>query len=98
MKEIKTIKAYTLDQIREYLIINDVEVNSREDIIALYLKMRGEKYFYKADVNESLDVVKETFKDLAEAFEKDKDILEKDLIFFGSKKALEKMENNKIKR
>ena len=57
-----------------------------------------EGYIYKAEVNEVLNVVKETFEEFGKAFEKDKDILEKDLIFLGHKKVLDKLNSNKVKR
>ena len=98
MEDKRTIKAHALEQLREYLIINDVEVNDKEDIIEIYLTMRKKGYFLKADMNHWLDDVRSTFKEFADAYSKDKDILEKDLIFFGARKVLEKINANKIKR
>ena len=98
MKDLITVKNYALDQLREYLIINDVEISNKEELIVLFSKMYKEGYFYKAEINEVLDVVKETFEEFGKAFEKDKDILEKDLIFLGHKKVLDKLNSNKVKR
>lgn len=95
MGENKTVKAYTLDQLREYLIINDVEIKSKEDFVEIYLKMNSEGYFYKAHLSESMDEVRDAFSILADAYTKDKDIVEKDLIMFGSKRVLEKINSNR---
>lgn len=92
------VKAYALDAIREYLIINDVEINGKQDFVALYLKMRKEGYFYKADLNDALDIVRDVLGRLADAYEKDKNIIESDLIFRGSGCVLEKLEAPKTKR
>lgn len=92
------IKALALDELREYLIINDVEIESKENIKQAYLDMRSAGYFYKAELSGGLETVRKTFSELADAYEKDKSIIESDLIFFGSRKVLEKMNSNKIKR
>lgn len=93
--DIKKIKSDALEQLREYLVINDIEIDSKEDFIVVYLKMRNEGYFYQAERNDALEEVKETITELAKAFEKDKDILEKDLILFGPRRVIEKLEGNK---
>ena len=98
MGETKSIKAYAYDQLREYLIVNDVEVTKKEDLIEIYFKMRKEGYFYKADVQGELEEVRMAFTELGKAYDKDRDILEKDLIFMGSKRVLEKMDSVKSKR
>lgn len=92
------IKAIIIEEIREYLIINDIEIFSSDDLKEVYLNMRNAGYFYKAMVNDKLDAVRQIFSQLAEAYERDKSIIESDLIFFGSRKVLEKMNNNKIKK
>ena len=92
------IRALALDELREYLIINDIEVESKEDIKKAYLDMRNAGYFYKAELNDGLDIVRKTLSALADAYEKDQSIVESDLIFFGSRRVLEKMNSNKIKR
>lgn len=92
------VRAYALDTLREYLIINDIEINNKQDFVAVYLKMRKEGYFYKADLNEALDIVRDVFSKLAEAYQKDKNIVESDLIFRGSGCVLEKLDAPKIKR
>ena len=92
------IKALALDELREYLIINDIVIEDKEDIKKAYLDMRNAGYFHKAIVSDGLEIVRKTFSSLADAYEKDQSIVESDLIFFGSRKVLEKMNNNKIKR
>lgn len=92
------IRALALDELREYLIINDVEIESKEDIKKAYLDMRNAGYFHKAIMSNGLDVVRKTLSALADAYEKDQSIVESDLIFFGSRKVLEKMKSNKTKR
>ncbi len=98
MEKIANFKAYALDQMREYLVINDIEVESKEDFTKIYFDMLKGGYFYKADVANELDEVRNVIRDFAKAYEKDKDILEKDLIFMGSKRVLEKMSANRAKR
>ena len=98
MLENKSVKAYALDQLREYLIINDVEVTNKDDFVKIYLDMKNGGYFYKADVKGALAEVRQAFSELADAYEKDADVLEKDLIFGGAKRALEKISSNKAKR
>ena len=98
MKDLKNVKVYALEQLREYLVINNVEVNERDDLIAVYLKMHKEGYFYKAEINDCINQVKATFSEFANAYEKDKDIMETDLIFMGARRVLEKMESNKNRR
>lgn len=91
------LKSIIIEEIREYLIINDIEISAVEDFKETYLKMRSVGYFHKAISSDRLDAVRQVFSDLAEAYEKDKSIIESDLIFFGARKVLEKM-NNKVKR
>ena len=98
MNEIENFKAYALDQLREYLVINDIEIESKDDFVKIYLDMLKGGYFYKADINDKLNEVKSAFNDLAKAYEKDRDILERDLIFFGSRRVLEKLHQNNTKR
>lgn len=98
MEKITNFKAYALDQMREYLIVNDIEVESKEDFTKIYFDMLKTGYFYKADVANELDEVRNIIRDFAKAYEKDRDILEKDLIFMGSRRVLEKMNVNKPKR
>jgi len=59
--------------------------------------MFNEGYFYEADEQRKLDGVKRTITDLLNAYLKDKNIIEDDLIFFGAKKVLGKIDNNKRK-
>ena len=92
------IKAFALDELREYLIINDVEILKKDDIKEAYLTMKSMGYFSKAINAGAIDVVRDAFSELAELYEKDKDVVEKDLIFFGSRKVMEKIAGNKIKR
>ena len=80
------------------MIVNDVEVESKEDFTKIYFDMLKAGYFYKSDVANELDEVRNIIRDFAKAYEKDKDILEKDLIFMGSRRVLEKMNVNKLKR
>jgi hypothetical protein len=98
MEKITNFKAYALDQMREYLIVNDIEVESKEDFTKIYFDMLKSGYFYKADVANELDEVRNIIRDFAKAYEKDKDLLERDLIFMGSRRVLEKMNVNKPKR
>jgi hypothetical protein len=98
MEQKKSFKAYAFDQLREYLIINDVTINSKEDFIEIYFKMKKEGYFYKADLNGELEQVRDAFTELSRAYDADKDIVEKDLIFGGSKRVMEKMAAKKAKR
>jgi len=95
MEDKKIVKAYALEQLREYLIINDVEISCKDDIKKAYLNMKKQGYFFKANTKELMDDVRVTISQLAEAYDKDKDILEKDLIFFGARRVLEKMDTNK---
>ncbi len=95
--EPKSIKVYALEQLREYLIINDIELNSSDDFISTYFKMHKEGYFYKAEVSGKLEEIKRLFSQLAKQYENDKDIIERDLIFRGPLKVIEKLQN-KIKR
>ncbi len=92
------VKNYALDELREYLIYNDITVASRDDLIKVYSDMYDKGYFFKAYMNDKMDEVKSILNDFANAYEKNKDILEKELIFFGSRRVLEKMESMKVKK
>lgn len=92
-------KAYALDQLREYLIINEITIEDKSDLKKIYLEMLNKGYFYKADVARMLDDVRDAISELGKAYEKNSDIVDEDLIFYGSKRVLEKMNPiNKIKR
>lgn len=91
--EPKSIKVYALEQLREYLIINDIELNSNDDFISTYFKMHKEGYFYKAEVSGKLDEIKKLFSQLSRVHEVNRDIIERDLIFRGPLTVLEKMTN-----
>ena len=98
MEKSISIKAYALDSLRRYLIVNDIEIGSKDEFTAVYFDMYKAGYFYKADVSNKLEEVKATFDEFSRAYTKDKDILEKDLIFFGSRRVIEKMEAIKINK
>jgi len=95
----KDVKSYALDELREYLVYNDVSIESKDDLVKVYVKMHNQGYFFKAEINNVMNEVKQILNEFGDAYEKDHDILEKDLIFFGSKKVLEKLNNpNKTKQ
>ena len=98
MKNIEDIRVYALEQIRRYLITTDTEIKTKEDFKRLYFDMFNEGYLYEADVQRKLDGVKSIITDLSSAYLKDKNIIEEDLIFFGAKRVLEKIDKNKRKR
>ena len=98
MKIGKDVKSYALEELREYLVYNDVKIETRDDLLKAYLKMHDGGYFFKAEINKVMNEVKEVLNDFADAWEKDHDILEKDLVFFGARKVLEKLNNLKPKR
>ena len=92
-------KAYALDQLREYLIINEITIEDKSDLKKIYLEMLNKGYFYKADVSRMLDDVRNVFSDLGKAYEKNSDIIDEDLVFYGSKRVLEKLNSaNRAKR
>lgn len=98
MKIIEDVKSYALEGLREYLVYNNIKIECREDLVKAYMKMHDGGYFFKAVMQNSMNEVKEILKEFADAWEKDQDILEKDLVFFGARRVLEKMNNMKSKR
>lgn len=92
MKKQISLEEYVLEQMREYVITGDVKVESKEDVINLYDKMYKEGYFFQADMKNALEEVKQFINEFANCYEKDASVLEKDLVFFGPHKTIEKME------
>lgn len=90
-----SLEEYVLEQMREFVITGDIKVESKDDVIALYDQMYKKGYFYKADVKEMLGEVKTFINKFADCYEKDASVLEKDLVFFGPHRTLEKMESLK---
>lgn len=91
MKKQISLEEYVLEQMREYIITGDVKVESKEDVINLYDKMYKEGYFFQADMKDALEDVKKFMSEFANCYEKDASVLEKDLVFFGPHKTIEKM-------
>lgn len=89
----KGVKAYAYDSLREYIVYNNIEVKSKDDLTKIFVVMHDKGYFYKAVVNNLFDEVKSALKEFANYYEKDNSILEKDLVFFGSRRVIEKIES-----
>ena len=95
-KPVKDIETHALEELREYLIFNNIEIKSKDQLMNVYLKMFNEGYYYKATIYVMRDDVRKALKNFANAYEENHDVLDKELIFFGAKKAIAKM--RKMKR
>ena len=86
MGENKSVKAYILDLLREYLIINDIEIEDKENFKTVCEAMNKEGYFYKLYLNNELKMsgedfynyFKSVFGEFAESYAKDNGISTKD--------------------
>jgi len=89
-----SLEEYVLEQMREFIITRDVKIESKEDIVDLYGKMYKEGYFFQASMKGegALKAVQSFIGDFANCYEKDASVLENELIFFGPRKTIEKME------
>lgn len=94
----RDVEFYALEELREYIIYNDVKIEEKDDLTYTFVKMYDKGYFFKADINNLMNEVRTILNKFAQAWEKDHDILEKDLIFFGPRKVLQKMETMSTKR
>ena len=94
----KTIREDTLNSLRTYLVTSEAEVNSKEDFKKVYFKMYKEGYFFKADLADALDQVKKVFDELELFCENNKNIIEEDLIFYGARRVIDKMNRQSAKK
>ena len=92
------LRAYALDQLREYLILDCDELQENVDLKKTLDIMKKKGYFFKVNSTEDEKEIERTFEEFANAYKNDKSILEKDLIFFGSRRAIEKMDANRTKK
>lgn len=85
----------SFEQIREYIVFNDIEVDGKDDLIKLFVTMSDKGYFYEAKQKEKMKELRSLFSKFANYYEEDKAILDKDLIFFGPRAVFEKIQNYK---
>ena len=94
---IKDAKVFALETFREYIVYNVDKIHSKDDLVKIYLKMNSKGYFYKAEECKKMNEVKRVLNELFRVYEKDHSIIEKDLIYFGANRVLQKLENYKKK-
>ena len=86
-----------LEDIREFIVYNDIEITSKDDLIEMFVKMSSKGYFYRVKKENQMRKLRIVLKQFAKAYEQDKDILDTDLIIKGPRVVLEKLENFKKK-
>ena len=84
-----------LEDIREFIVYNDIEINCKDDLIELFVKMSSKGYFHRVKKENKMRQLRVVLKQFAEAYEQDKNILDTDLIIRGPRVVLEKLENIK---
>lgn len=92
---IQDMKVFALEELRAYIVFNSVEIHDRDDLLRVYLKMHKEGYFYKVEEAGKMREIKKMLNDFSNAYEKDADILEEDLVRFGAGRVLDKIEKMK---
>jgi len=95
MRKIEDYRAYAIESLREYIVYNAITINDRDDLLKVYIMMREEGYFFKAELNKKMDVVKKTLNDFTKLYEEDPAEIEEDLIMFGANRILRLIDQKK---
>ena len=90
------LKWFVLEELREYIVYNDIEITCRDDLLKTFIEIREDGYFYEVEEADKMREARAILNKFADAYENDKDILEKDLVLMGPRVVLEKIE--KIKK
>ena len=89
------VKWMVLEELREYIVYNDVEISCRDDLLKAFIEIREDCYLHEIEEAGKMKEARNIFNKFADAYVCDKDILEKDLILMGPRVVLEKLENIK---
>lgn len=88
-------RVYAIESLREYIVYNAMEINDKDDLIKIYIMMREDGYFFKAEINKKMDIVKKTLNDFTKLYEEDPAEAEEDLIMFGANRILRLIDQKK---
>lgn len=91
----RDVEMFVLEELREYIVYNDIVIWSRDDLLKTFIEIREDGYLYEIEEAGKMRIARAILNKFADEFEKDKDLLEKDLIIMGPRIVLEKMDKTK---
>lgn len=80
------------EEIRRYIIENDVEITCKDDLVELFVTMRDKGYFYPIRKENRMRDFRELLSKFANYYEENKRILDPGLILKGAAEVLKKLE------
>ena len=86
------------EEIREFIVYNDIEISCKDDLIELFVKMREKGYFGEVKKDHRMRELRENLSVFSKIYEKDATILDPGLIIRGPNKVLERIEKYKKRK
>ena len=83
------------EEIREFIVYNDININCKDDLLELFVKMKAKGYFDKIKKANRMRDFRNILSAFVKAYEYDNSILDPVLIVNGPRAFLEKVEKYK---
>ena len=86
------------EEIREFIVYNDIDVNCKDDLLEVFVKMKSTGYFDKVKKEHRIRDFRRLLSEFAKIYEEDREILDTVLIINGPRVLLEKLEKQEKRK
>ena len=93
--EDEKIEFRVLEELREYIVFNDITINCKDDLLRTFIEIIEDCYLHEVSEAGKMNVARDVMNRFVKYYAKDKSILENDLIMFGPTPVMEKIKKEK---